>query len=224
MQRQVSRVLRKSAHGEVAERLKAALCVREATPLPRVASLTSGNRDAAAGLRTLDPGGGDRTSARHSDTAASETARRTPCRATRTPDRDRPADGRSAAGVASGRCSSSVRNSRARSCVRRAPRPPARCTQERFGQAAIRRRGAHALTPVEMGRSLQPAPLHHGGRAGLRAPSPHVPPAWLQRRAHLPAHARPSAIERVASFPRNPGGKIMRHLMPHPGRAPMSVS
>ena len=47
---------------------------------------------------------------------------------------------------------------------------------------------------------------------------------WLLCRDQLPTYARPSAIERVASFPRNPGGKIMRHLMPHPGRAPMSVS
>jgi acyl-CoA synthetase (AMP-forming)/AMP-acid ligase II len=29
----------------------------------------------------------------------------------------------------------------------------------------------------------------------------------------LPAHARPAAIEFVASLPRNPGGKIMRHLL-----------
>ena len=47
---------------------------------------------------------------------------------------------------------------------------------------------------------------------------------WSLCRDHLPAYARPSAIERVASFPRNPSGKIMRHVMQHPGRAPMSVS
>lgn len=32
-------------------------------------------------------------------------------------------------------------------------------------------------------------------------------------REQLPAHARPTAIEFVASLPRNPGGKIMRHLL-----------
>jgi fatty-acyl-CoA synthase len=42
-------------------------------------------------------------------------------------------------------------------------------------------------------------------------------------RDQLPTYARPSAIERVASFPRNPGGKIMRHEMRHPGGAPMVV-
>lgn len=64
---------------------------KKAPPHPQPA--TSGNRDAAAGLRTLDPNGGDRTSAPHSDTAARTTARRTPCRATRTSDRDRPIRG-----------------------------------------------------------------------------------------------------------------------------------
>ena len=36
---------------------------------------------------------------------------------------------------------------------------------------------------------------------------------WSLCRDHLPPHARPSVIERVASFPKNPSGKIMRHLM-----------
>jgi fatty-acyl-CoA synthase len=39
---------------------------------------------------------------------------------------------------------------------------------------------------------------------------------------HLPAHARPTAIELVASLPRNPGGKIMRHLLR--GRRPARAS
>ena len=34
---------------------------------------------------------------------------------------------------------------------------------------------------------------------------------WSLCREHLPVHARPAAIERVASLPKNPAGKIMRH-------------
>lgn len=32
-------------------------------------------------------------------------------------------------------------------------------------------------------------------------------------REQLPAHARPTAFEFVASLPKNPAGKIMRHLL-----------
>jgi acyl-coenzyme A synthetase/AMP-(fatty) acid ligase len=39
-------------------------------------------------------------------------------------------------------------------------------------------------------------------------------------REQLPAYARPAAIEFVASLPRNPGGKIMRHLL---GRASRQI-
>jgi fatty-acyl-CoA synthase len=34
---------------------------------------------------------------------------------------------------------------------------------------------------------------------------------WSLCREHLPVHARPAAIKRVASLPKNPAGKIMRH-------------
>jgi acyl-CoA synthetase (AMP-forming)/AMP-acid ligase II len=37
---------------------------------------------------------------------------------------------------------------------------------------------------------------------------------WSLCRDQLPVPARPAAIERVASLPRNPAGKIMRHLLP----------
>jgi acetyl-CoA synthetase len=36
-------------------------------------------------------------------------------------------------------------------------------------------------------------------------------------RAQLPAHAWPAAIEFVASLPKNPAGKIMRHLLRRAG-------
>jgi fatty-acyl-CoA synthase len=36
---------------------------------------------------------------------------------------------------------------------------------------------------------------------------------WSLSRQLLPAHARPVAIQRVASLPKNPAGKIMRHVI-----------